>query len=106
MDCTVEAGESVSATLPCAVAEVDECCPTELPPLRDTLAVAALDASFSPETDEPSQFEGSLVFEYSDSFVSIWSDRSRFPRDAATGSKRGVSTLSGSGTLSEFTDQF
>lgn len=73
---TVKDDRSVSYTLSCAVAEVEECCPTDLPPLRETVDIDALDALLSSERDSLSQFEGCLMFEYSDSFVSIWSDRS------------------------------
>ncbi|WP_418282372.1 HalOD1 output domain-containing protein [Halorubrum sp. DTA98] len=75
MERTVKANQSMSYTLLCAVAEVEGCRPTDLPPLHDTLDVDALEALFSSETDERSRFEGSFMFEYSDSFVSIWSDR-------------------------------
>lgn len=73
---TVEGNQPVSYTLLCAVAEVEGCHPTDLPPLHDALDVDALDALFSTEMDEIPQFKGSLTFEYSDSFVTIWSGRS------------------------------
>ncbi|WP_158601138.1 HalOD1 output domain-containing protein [Haloplanus aerogenes] len=76
MERTVKAGQSTSSTLLCAVAEVERCAPTDLPPLHDTLDVDAFDALFSSEADKSPQFAGNLVFEYSDSFVSVWSDRS------------------------------
>jgi hypothetical protein len=76
MERTVKPDQSVSYTLLCAVAEVEGCCPTDLPPLQDTLDMDALDALFSTETDKTPQCEGSLTFEYSDSTVTIWSDRS------------------------------
>jgi hypothetical protein len=76
MEWTVKADQSVSYTLLCAVAEVEGCCPTDLPPLHDTLDVDALDTLFGEETDGSSQCQGSLMFDYSDSSVTIWSDRS------------------------------
>lgn len=76
MERTVKADQSVSYTLLCAVADVEGCCPTDLPPLHDTLDVEALDALFSAETVGSSQCEGSLMFDYSDCSVTIWSDRS------------------------------
>lgn len=76
MERTVKVDQSVSYSLVCAVAEIEGCCPTDLPPLHDTLDVDALNALFSSETDKPSQFKGSIIFEYSDSSVTIESDRS------------------------------
>lgn len=71
MERTVKADNSVSYTLVCAVAEVEGCRPTDLPLLQDTLDVDALNAIFAPKPDDSPRFEGSLTFEYSDSFVSI-----------------------------------
>lgn len=76
MERTVKADQLASTTLSYAVAEVEGCAPTDLPPLHDTLNVDAFDALFSSETDKSPQFAGNLVFEYSDSFVSVWSNRS------------------------------
>jgi hypothetical protein len=76
MERTVMAEESVSYAVSCAVAEVEGCRPADLPPLHDTLDVDALDALFPTETDRSSRCEGSLMFDYSDSSVTIWSDRS------------------------------
>ncbi|WP_350355487.1 HalOD1 output domain-containing protein [Halorarius litoreus] len=75
MNRTVNGDNSLSYTLVCAVAEFEECCPHALPPLQDTLDVDALNRLFSSETDEHSKLEGNLAFQYSDSFVSVWSDR-------------------------------
>jgi hypothetical protein len=72
----VDPDESVSYALLCTVAEVEGCYFTDLPLLHETLDTDALDALFSLETDKSSQFAGTLMFEYSDSFISIWSDRS------------------------------
>jgi len=76
MERTVPADKSVSHTLVCAVADAEGCCPTDLPPLYETLDVDALDTLFSTETGRSTFCEGSLMFEYSDSTVTIWSDRS------------------------------
>lgn len=76
MERTVKADQVVSYTLVCAVAEFEGCCPTNLPPLHDTLDVDALNSLFSSETDKTSQFEGNIIFEYSGSSVTIGSDRS------------------------------
>ena len=76
MEWTVNADQSVSYTLLCAVAEVEGCCPNDLPPLHYTLDVDALDALFFSEMDESSKFTGHIEFEYSDSSISIRSDRS------------------------------
>ena len=75
MECTVPADQPVSYTVISAVAEVEECCPTDLPPLYDTIDADALNALFSGETGNSPLCEGSLTFEYSDSSVTIWSDR-------------------------------
>lgn len=76
MEQTVQEDQPVSYTLLHAVAEVEGCSPTDLPPLQETLDVDALDALFAGETDTPSQFEGRLTFEYSDCSVTISVDRS------------------------------
>ena len=76
MERTVPADRSVSHTLITAVAEVEGCSPTDLPPLYDTIDADAVNALFSGETSCPPHCEGSLMFEYSDSSVTIWSDRS------------------------------
>lgn len=76
MERTVKSDESVSYTLLCAVAEAEGRRPTDLPPIDKTLDLDALDTLFSSGTDSPLQFEGSLVFEYSDSSVTVWSGRS------------------------------
>jgi len=76
MEYTVPADQPVSYTVISAVAEVEGCCPTDLPPLYDTIDADALDALFSGETSCPPRCDGSLMFEYSDSSVTIWSDRS------------------------------
>ena len=76
MERTVAADRSVSHTLMTAVAEVEGCCPTDLPPLHDTLDADALDTLFSGGTSCSPQFEGSLTLEYSDSSVTIRSDGS------------------------------
>jgi len=71
MERTVDADNSVSYALLCAVAEVEGCRPADLPMLQDTLDVDALDAMFASKPDDSPRFEGSLTFEYSDSIVSI-----------------------------------
>lgn len=76
MERTVKADESVSYTVLSAVAEAEGCCLTDLPPLYRTVDVDALNALVFPGRDESPGFEGSLMFEFSDSSVSIWSDRS------------------------------
>lgn len=73
---TVEQGQSVSYTLSCAVAEFEECSPTELPPLQEVLDVDALDTLFAIEAVNAPSFEGSLAFDYSDYSIVIRSDRS------------------------------
>ena len=75
MERTVAADRSVSHTLISAVAEVEGCSPADLPPLNKTLDADALDALFLGETGNSPLCEGSLTFEYSDSSVTIWSDR-------------------------------
>lgn len=92
MERTVKADESVSYTVLCAVAEVEECSPTALPLLQNTVDVDALDALISSKNDELPQFEGSLMFEYSNCFVTIWSDRSvtvSISSEHGDGSKKG-----------------
>lgn len=76
MERTVKPDRSVSGTVLCAVAEFEDRCPTALPPFHETLDADALDELFSLETDTTPQFDGGLLFEYSDSSVTIWSDRS------------------------------
>jgi len=100
MERRVAADRSVSHTLISAVAEVEGCCPTDLPPLYDTLDADALDALFSGGTSCSPQCEGNLTFEYSDSSVTIWSDRSvlsQSPRSMTTHAKRGAITRNKSG---------
>lgn len=66
--------ESVSYALTCAVSEFEDRPVNDLPPLRDTLDVEALESLVCSETADSPQTGGCLVFEYSDSNVSIWLD--------------------------------
>jgi hypothetical protein len=76
MKITVGPDQLVSHTVVSAVADAEDCSPTDLPPLRDTVDTDALDSLFSMETTDESQVMGTLTFDYSKSDIRIWLDRS------------------------------
>jgi hypothetical protein len=75
MERIAEPDHPVSDTLLYIVAEVEGCSPTELPPLQETVDVDALDALFAVKTSDTPLLNRSLTFDYSDSSVTVRSDR-------------------------------
>lgn len=76
MNRTVGVDESLSYVIICTVSKVEERPIPELPILSETLDVEALDALMVLGTAETPHLEGSIAFEYSDSHVIVWIDRS------------------------------
>lgn len=76
MNRTVATDESVSHVVTCAVSEVEDRSITDLPPLNETVDAEALESLLSVEADERPEFDGSIMFEYSDSYIAIWVDSS------------------------------
>lgn len=72
MNRTVGTGQSVSCAVTCAVSEMEERAVTDLPPLYETVDVDALESLVCSETGETPEFDGCMMFEYSDSQVAIW----------------------------------
>lgn len=76
MNRSVDVDESVSDVITRVVSESEECPTIDLPPLFETVDVEALNSLICSETTEIPQFDGCVMFEYSNSHVAIWNDRS------------------------------
>lgn len=76
MDITLGPDQVASHAVVRAVADAENCSLTDLPPLNEIVDIDALDSLFSTETTDESHIMGTFTFDYSESHIRIWLDRS------------------------------
>lgn len=76
MSQTVETDDSIRSAVTSAVSEAEERPVPELPSLTEKLDVGALESLVSSQTEGTPEFDGSIMFEYSNSYIAIWVDSS------------------------------